>query len=112
MEDIKYSSIFHSISKSYVKTFKLTSSIKGKYKLVYGFCCISMKFKGTPFLEIAIGLLLVVIGFILWLWSIQLFWILIYPQPLAKSLIETLPYVFWATGAILVIDGFRRWLKK
>lgn len=71
-----------------------------------------MKFKRTPFIEIAIGLLLVAIGFILWLWSTQLLWILIYPQPLAKSLIEIIPYVFWAIGTILLIDGFRRWFSS
>ena len=73
-------------------------------------CCISMNFKRKPFFEVAIGLLLVAIGFVLWWWSTQLVWILIYPQPLAKTLIESMPFVFWAIGILLVIDGFRRWL--
>jgi hypothetical protein len=37
-----------------------------------------------------------------------LVWILIYPQPLAKSLIEAVPFVFWVTGYVLVIDGIRK----
>jgi hypothetical protein len=71
-----------------------------------------MKFKRASFFEVAAGLLLVIIGFILWWWSTQLVWILIYPQPLAKSLIESIPFVFWAIGFALVMDGFRRWLKS
>jgi hypothetical protein len=71
-----------------------------------------MKLKRAPFFEVAAGLLLVIIGFILWWWSTQLIWILIYPQPLAKSLIETMPFVFWIIGFVLVIDGFRRWLRS
>ena len=68
----------------------------------------SMKSKRAPFFEFIAGVLMVVIGFILWWWSKQLSWIQIYPQPIAKSLIESVPLVFWATGVILVIDGFRR----
>lgn len=71
-----------------------------------------MKFKRALFFEVAAGLLLVAIGFILWWWSKQLVRILIYPPPLAKSLIETMPVVCWAIGVVLVVDGFRRWLKK
>ena len=71
-----------------------------------------MNSKRAPFVEVAAGLLLVVTGFILWLWSKQLVWIQIYPQPLAKSLIEIVPFIFWATGTVLVVDGFRRWIKN
>ena len=71
-----------------------------------------MKSKGAPFFEVATGVLMVVIGFILWWWSKQLIWIQIYPQPIAKSLIESAPLVFWVTGVILVIDGFRRKLTN
>lgn len=67
-----------------------------------------MDFKRKLVFEVATGFLLVAIGFILW-WSTQLAWILIYPQPLAKALIESMPFVFWVTGVVLVIDGFRRW---
>jgi len=71
-----------------------------------------MKFERAPFFEVTTGLLLVAIGFILWWWSKQLHWILIYPQPLAMSLIESMPFVFWVIGVILVMDGFRRWLAN
>ena len=69
-----------------------------------------MDFKRKPFFEVATGLLLVAIGSILWWWSTQFAWILIYPQPLAKALIESMPFVFWLTGVVFVIDGFRRWV--
>ena len=71
-----------------------------------------MKSKRASFFEVSAGLLLVVIGFILRWWSTQLVWIQIYPQPLEKSLIESVPFVFWAVGAILVMDGFRRRLEN
>jgi hypothetical protein len=71
-----------------------------------------MKFKSTPFFEVVVGLLLVAIGFILWWWSAQLVWIQIYPQPLTKSLIESMPFAFWAIGVVLVMDGFRRRLRN
>ena len=67
-----------------------------------------MGFKRKPFLEVAAGLLLVAIGSIL-LWLTQFAWILIYPQFLVKALIESMPFIFWVTGAVLVIDGFIRW---
>ena len=71
-----------------------------------------MKSKKTPFLEVAAGLLLVLFGFILWWWSTQLAWILIYPQPLEKSFIEGLPFAFWALGPVLVVIGLRRKLQN
>ena len=63
-------------------------------------------------IEICIGLVLIVIGFILWWWSKQLLWILIYPPPLTKQFIEGLPFVFWSIGALLIIDGVRRMIIR
>ena len=71
-----------------------------------------MKSKRTPFFEVATGVLIVLLGFILWWWSKQLIWIQSYSQPIAKSLIESAPLVFWATEVILIIDGFRRRLTN
>ena len=59
-------------------------------------------------IEIWIGLALIIIGFIVWWWSKQLLWILIYPPPLAKLLLDSLPFLFGGLGTILVIDGVRR----
>jgi hypothetical protein len=59
-------------------------------------------------IEIFVGLFFIIIGFISWWWSAQLLWILIYPPPLAKWIIESLPFVFWGLGALLIIDGVRR----
>jgi hypothetical protein len=58
--------------------------------------------------EICSGLALIVIGVLLLLWSRKLYWIAIYPPPIWKHFIETLPYVFWSVGALLVLDGLRR----
>lgn len=71
-----------------------------------------MMFKRKPFFEVAAGSLLVAIGFVLRWWSTEVVWILIYPQPLAKYLIEIIIRVFWAIGVILVIDGLRRLFTK
>jgi hypothetical protein len=64
------------------------------------------------FLELCAGLLLISLGFYVWYWSSQLIWIQIYPPPIAKTLIETLPFVFWIAGVLLFIDVFRKYFKK
>ena len=63
-------------------------------------------------IEISLGLILIVIGFILLWWSRQLAWIQIYPPPWEKQLIESLPWIFWILGALLIIDGLRRMIKN
>ncbi len=60
------------------------------------------------FIEICTGLVLIVIGFLLDWWSKQLLWIKIYPPPLAKQIIEVLPFFFWGLSALLIVDGVRR----
>jgi hypothetical protein len=62
--------------------------------------------------EICIGGVLVGIGFILHWWSTQLLWILIHPSPVAKQFVESLPFVFWIIGALLVVDSIRRMMKQ
>ena len=59
-------------------------------------------------IELGLGLLLLVHGVTGWWWSKQLLWILIYPPPLAKLLLDSLPYVFGGLGTFLVLDGVRR----
>ena len=67
-----------------------------------------MNGKGKIIFQICIGSSLVCIGCIVWWWSMQLLWILIYPPPLVKQIIDSLPYIFWGLGVVLVIDGVRR----
>jgi len=71
-----------------------------------------MESKKTQLIEFFLGLLLIVIGSILLWWSRQLVWIQIYPPPWEKQLIETLPFAFWILGALLMIDGVRRMIKR
>ena len=63
-------------------------------------------------IEICTGVVSIIIGFILHWWSTQILWILIHPPPLAKQLIECLPFVFWIIGALLIVDGVRRMLAN
>jgi hypothetical protein len=63
-------------------------------------------------IEICTGGVLIVIGFILQWWSTQLLWILIHPPPLAKQFVDSLPFVFWMLGTLLVGDSVRRILKR
>ena len=67
-----------------------------------------MKSRRTSYFEAGTGLVLLSIGFIVLWWSRQLFWITIYPQPLEKSLIEIMPFIFWTIGAVLIVDAVRR----
>lgn len=67
--------------------------------------------KSVVVFEICIGLSLIIIGFTVWWGFTHLLWILIYPPPLTKQFIESLPFVFWSLGALLVIDGMRRKIK-
>lgn len=74
--------------------------------------CYNMKLSRIVIFELGLGLILVVAGFFLWCWSMDLFWIMIYPPPLEKRLIETIILMVWAVGAVFVIDGLRRFIKN
>ena len=56
-----------------------------------------------PILGIVIGGVLITIGLLLYWWSAQIVWILVYPPPFAQQLLETIPYVFWGIGALLIL---------
>jgi hypothetical protein len=71
-----------------------------------------MESKKIMIIEFFSGLLLIVIGFILWWLSKQMLWILIYPPPLIKQLFEILPLIFWSLGILLVLDSIRRKIMK
>jgi hypothetical protein len=63
-------------------------------------------------IEVCTGVVLIVIGFILYWWSTQLLWILIHPPPLTKQFLDSLPFVFWIIGALFVVDGLRRMMMR
>jgi hypothetical protein len=67
-----------------------------------------MSFQRKYIIRLGIGGTLIAVGLILHLWSTQLLWILVYPQPFAKQLLEILPYVFWIKGVVLVIYNLRK----
>lgn len=63
-------------------------------------------------IEICTGLVLIVLGFLLDWWSKRLVWIKIYPPPLAKQIIEVLPFLFLGLSALLIVDGVRRMILQ
>ena len=71
-----------------------------------------MEKKRVIFVEFFIGLLLIATGLCLWWGSQQLVWILIFPPPVTKKLIEIIPFICWAIGILLILDTFRRTRKK
>jgi len=60
--------------------------------------------------EVSAGVVIIVVGVVVQLWSRQLAWIAVYPPPLGKQILDVLPYVLWVLGAALVADGIRRLL--
>lgn len=68
--------------------------------------------KRIMFLELCVGALLILTGLFVWWWSKQLFWIAIYPPPLEKQIIETIPFISWGLGILLLLDVSRRKLCK
>ena len=71
-----------------------------------------MEKKRVIFFEIGISILFIFTGFFVWWWSNQLLWILIFPPPLAKQLIEIMPFICWGLGILLTLDALRRKSQK
>jgi len=71
-----------------------------------------MEKKRIMFLELVVGDLFFITGIFVWWWSKQLFWISIFPPPLEKQIIETIPFVLWGLGILLLLDVLRRKLRK
>jgi hypothetical protein len=67
-----------------------------------------MEGKRVGVIEIGIGCLFIMLGLFVWWWVTHLLWILIYPPPLAKQVLDSLPFVCWIVGALLLLDGIRR----
>jgi len=68
-----------------------------------------MSGKRVAIIELFIGLVLWIIGAAVYWWSRQLFWILIYPPPIEKQILDVLPYVIWIFGIVMIIDSIRIW---
>lgn len=63
-------------------------------------------------LELAAGLVLLVVGGVVYWWARGLYWIATYPEPIEKRVIEALPFAAWLIGAFLLIDLLRRCLIR
>jgi hypothetical protein len=60
------------------------------------------------YIETCASLILFVAGFFIWWWSQQLVWILIFPPPFEKQLIESMPYICWGLAILIILDALRR----
>jgi hypothetical protein len=67
-----------------------------------------MEKKKVMLVEICVSLLLIITGIFVWWWSQQLVWILIFPPPLAKQLIEIIPFICCGLGILFILDALRR----
>lgn len=71
-------------------------------------CLFNMGNEKRPLMEICAGFIFMLLGFLLNWWSKQLVWIEIYPPPIAKKIIEVIPFFFWTLSTLLIVDGVRR----
>ena len=67
-----------------------------------------MRVRKTTIIEGLIGLALLMLAAVLYWWSRQLVWIMIYPPPIEKQIMDISPYVVGILGVILIIDSLRR----
>jgi len=67
-----------------------------------------MRVRGAAIVELLIGLVLLIVGVAVYWWTSQLFWIMIYPPPVEKQILDVLPYITWIVGAALILDSIRR----
>jgi hypothetical protein len=70
-----------------------------------------MEKKKVIIIEIFASLLLMGTGLFVCWWSQQLVWILIYPPPLEKQIIEIIPFICWGFSILFIVDALRRTLK-
>ncbi len=71
-------------------------------------CLLNMDNEKRSLMEICAGFIFILLGFLLNWWSKQLVWIELYPPPIAKQIIEVIPFFFWTLSALLIVDGVRR----
>jgi len=55
---------------------------------------------------------LLIVGVAVYWWTSQLFWIMIYPPPVEKQILDVLPYITWMVGAVLILDSIRRFFRS
>jgi len=67
-----------------------------------------MRVRRAAIIELLIGLVLLIVGVAVYWWTSQLFWIMIYPPPVEKQILDVLPYIAWIVGAALILDSIRR----
>ena len=67
-----------------------------------------MELKKVHVIELIAGLALIILGLVVYWWASQLFWILIYPPPILKIIIDILPFILWLIGVVLILDSIRR----
>jgi len=68
-----------------------------------------MRIKNTSgLIEIILGMGLILFGFYIHSWAKSLYWILIYPPPREKQIIEATPFFLWIVGTFLIVGGIRR----
>ncbi len=71
-----------------------------------------MNGKRAALAELLIGLVLFAIGAVVYWWARQLVWIMIYPPPAEKQILDVLPYALIVIGIVLIIDSARRFPRK
>jgi len=71
-----------------------------------------MRVRGAAIVELLIGLVLLIVGVAVYWWTSQLFWIMIYPPPVEKQILDVLPYITWMVGAVLILDSIRRFFRS
>ncbi|MFH0849165.1 MAG: hypothetical protein V1857_06660 [archaeon] len=62
--------------------------------------------------ELALGTLLFVLGYAVYVLAGQLVWIQIYPPPFEKRLLDITPFALWIVGGALALDAIRRYVQK
>jgi len=67
-----------------------------------------MKKDEVQYVEIIIGLFLITLGALIHWWSKKLVWIMIYPPPIQKQILNILPYLLWTIGIVLILDYIRK----
>ena len=61
-------------------------------------------------IEFFVGVIMLAVGAVIYWWKSKLYWIMIYPPPVEKQVMDVVPYIFWIVGLILV-DSVRRHLR-